>query len=219
MNDDRKGGLALIAGAVLLIVTMAFHPTGHDLFEPGKFEAMARLAAFAHALGLTSLFVTFLGALALTRRTDAADRLALAALVAYGFAALAGMIAATINGFVAPDLVRDILAGPARDDERWKDLLHYHAETNHAFAELLVVASSAAIVLWSAAILKNRSLARALGIYGLLLGPAVVLPVTSGHLHLDVHGFGLIVLLQSAWFVVAGILLWGRAATSSVAGG
>ena len=31
--------------------------------------------------------------------------------------------------------------------------------------------------------------------------------VLSGHLRLNVHGFGLIVLAQAVWFVVAGALL------------
>jgi len=46
------------------------------------------------------------------------------------------------------------------------------------------------------------------GIYGLLLGPVIILAVLSGHLRLGVHGIGLVVLGQAVWFVVAGVRLW-----------
>jgi hypothetical protein len=62
-------------------------------------------------------------------------------------------------------------------------------------------------VLWSAAILRSGALARALGLYGCALGPLTVLAFVSGHVRLDVHGFGLIVLGQAAWFTSAGELL------------
>jgi hypothetical protein len=88
----------------------------------------------------------------------------------------------------------------------------YNHRLNQAFARTYVVASSAAIVLWSASILRSRSLAPGVAIYGLLVGPAILLAVVSGHLRLDVHGFGLIVLPQAVWFVVAGARL-GRLKT------
>jgi len=44
--------------------------------------------------------------------------------------------------------------------------------------------------------------------YGCVLGPATLALVLSGHLSLGVHGFGMIVLRQTIWFVIAGVLLW-----------
>jgi hypothetical protein len=32
--------------------------------------------------------------------------------------------------------------------------------------------------------------------------------VLSGHVKLNVHGFGMVVFGQAAWFISAGILLW-----------
>lgn len=70
------------------------------------------------------------------------------------------------------------------------------------------MASSVAILVWSAAIWKSGNLARGLGIYGCILGPLTVLALFSGHLSLDAHGFGIVMLGQSVWFAVAGTLLW-----------
>ena len=102
MTDDRKGGLALIAGALGLLATMSIHPAGHELFEPGRLAAATLRAGQAHALALTTLPVSFLGALALTRRLSAPDRLGLAALVAHAFGLVAGMAACLLYTSPSP---------------------------------------------------------------------------------------------------------------------
>src|SRR5271165_1869301 len=85
MTDDRKSGLALIAGSVGLIITMALHPVGHDLLVPGQFDRIARLVVAVHTLALVCIPVMFLGAMGLSRRLASPDRLSLCAVVAYGF--------------------------------------------------------------------------------------------------------------------------------------
>jgi len=207
MNDDRLGGLALIAGAVAGLVTMSLHPTGHDLAAPGQFAVAAFRNAAVHGLAIASLPVSFLGALALSRRLESPARLATAALVVYGFALAAVMNAAVVAGFVAPRLVKGMIdaAGPARDG--WETLLDYNYFLNQAFARVYVVASFAAIFLWSLAIVRGRVLAAAVGVYGLVMAPVAVLAVASGHVRLGVHGFGLIMLVQALWLAAAGVLL------------
>ena len=71
--------------------------------------------------------------------------------------------------------------------------MEYNFLINQAFARIFVVASSSAIALWSFLIVKNRALSVAIGLYGLLLGPAVIIAMITGGLSLDVHGFGLII--------------------------
>jgi hypothetical protein len=207
MNDDRLGGLALIAGAVAGLVTMSLHPTGHDLAAPGQFASAALRNAAVHGLAIASLPVSFLGALALSRRLESPARLATAALVIYGFALAAVMNAAVVSGFVAPRLVRGMIdaAGPARDG--WQMLLDYNYFLNQAFARVYVVASFAAIFLWSLAIVRGRVLAAAVGVYGLVMAPVAILAVAAGHVRLGVHGFGLIMLVQALWLAAAGVLL------------
>jgi hypothetical protein len=207
MNDNRKSGLALITGMVGTIITMALHPTGHDLMAPGQFASMAQLNVAVHSLALVCIPILFLGALGLTQRLAAPNRLALSGLVLFGFAEVAVMIAATASGLVAPGLIHHIAADPGMAD-MWRAVLTLNGHLNQAFALVYVVASSVAIVLWSAAILKANIFARALGIYGCILGPLSVLGVLSGHLRLNVHGFGLIVLGQAIWFMTAGVMLW-----------
>jgi len=209
MTDDRKSGLALIAGSVGLIITMALHPVGHDLLVPGQFDRIARLVVAVHTLALVCIPVMFLGAMGLSRRLASPDRLSLCAVVAYGFAGVAAMNAAAVSGFVAPGIARQMAAATSTREavNAWSMLFTYSGTLNQAFAMVFVVASSAALVLWSAGILRNGVFSRGVGIYGCVLGPLTVVAVLSGHLRLNVHGFGLVVLGQAIWFVVAGVLL------------
>ena len=55
MTDDRKGGAALIAGAVLGLLTMSLHPSGRDLLATGQFSPTAFLAGLAHAIAIASM--------------------------------------------------------------------------------------------------------------------------------------------------------------------
>ncbi len=207
MGEERTGGLALILGSIGGIVTMALHPTGHDLLAPGAFDSVARLNVAVHALAIASLPVSFFGALALARRVATPDRLSIGALVVFGYAAVAALIAAATSGFVAPAFARGMLDASATVKERTHALLDYNAELNQAFAKIFTVGSSAAIALWSIAILRTRALASGIGLYGLLLGPAAIVGIVSGHLRLNVHGMGLVMFGQAIWFILVGILL------------
>lgn len=168
---------------------------------------MMQLNVAVHSLALVCIPILFLGALGLTRRLAAPNRLALSALVMYGFADVAVMIAAATSGLIAPGLFHHMAANPGMADA-WRAALALNGHINQAFAMIFVVASSAAIVLWSAAILRSSGFSRPLGIYGCIIGPLTVIAVLSGHIRLNVHGFGLVVLVQAIWFISAGILLW-----------
>src|SRR5437868_3464726 len=207
MTDDKKGGIALIAASFGGILTMGLHPTLRDLFAPGKLPPMALLLVAVHALSVVSMPVLFLGALALSRRLASPDRLALAALVVYGFALAAVLVAAVVDGFVVPSLARQIMTTAPPATEGWRIALYYNGLLNQSFARVFLVASSTSIVLWSVSILRSRTLSPSVAIYGLLVGPAVILAVVSG-LRLDPHGAGLLILGQSLWFIVVGTLLW-----------
>ena len=206
MTDDKKGGIALIAASLAGILTMSLHPTVRDLSAPDKLAPMALLLVAVHALAVASMPVLFLGALALSRRLASPDRLALAALVVYGFALAAVLVAAVVDGFVVPSLSREIMTAPPPATEEWR-IAHYNGLLNQSFARVFLVASSTSIVLWSVSILRSRTLAPSVAIYGLLVGPAVIAAVVSG-LRLDPHGAGSLILAQSLWFIVVGTLLW-----------
>ncbi len=201
--------MLLVAGCVAGLITMAFHPVaphGGGLPSSNELATLARLDRVVHGLALAGVAMTFLGALALTRRLAAGNRLALAALVLYGFAAVAIMSAAAMSGFVGADILSRMVEGDPKLESR-RMLLDYTFRLNQAFASIYTVGACAAIFLWSLTVVRGRQLATELGWYGLVVGLLIVLALFSGHLSLGVHGFGLVALAQSLWFIVAGILL------------
>jgi hypothetical protein len=207
MKDNRLGGIALIVGAVSGMITMSLHPVaGPHPITPAQFEKLATLMIGVHVLAIAGIPFSFLGALALMRRLDSPGRLALAGLVIYGLGLIAVMIAPAISGLVGTEIIRHVIERGA-DSEQWRALMTYNFLINQAFAKIFVVASCAAVALWSFTIVKSHSLPVAIGIYGLLLGPALVIAMVTGGLSLDAHGFGLIIFSQAIWFIIVGILL------------
>jgi hypothetical protein len=208
MTDNRMSGAALIAGMIASIITMAFHPTAHDVMGPDHSASTAMQVNVAvHSLVLLFIPIIFLGALGLTQRLASPNRLALCGLVFFGFGEVAIMIAAAASGLIAPGLFHHMAADPGMA-EMWHTALQLNGHINQAFALIFAVASSFAIVLWSAAILRSNIFSRTLGIFGCFLGPITIIAVVSGHIRLNVHGFGAIILGQAIWFISAGVLLW-----------
>ena len=174
--------------------------------NPDRFAAVARLSIAVHSLALVSMVVLFLGACGLWRWLSPSRYLAFAGLVTYGFATIAGMITGILNGFVAPRLIQRMLNHPEAK-QAWDMALTYSGELERPLAQVLVLASSVAILLWSIAILRRGLLARRLGIYGGIIALLIMPAVASGYVRLNVHGFGMVVVLQTIWFVIAGAQL------------
>jgi hypothetical protein len=185
----------MIAGAVMGLVTMAFHPTGGG-------EPLLSLAV--HALAIAGVPVLFYGGWVLTRRLSEGGPLAELALAFYGVSAVATLLAATASGLLAPDLIARAggLQGEARAAA--DAVMHYNFALNQAFAKVLVAASSVAIGLWSMEIVRTRLMRRATGLFGCVVAAIVLLALFSGHLTLGVHGFGAVVLAQAVWLILAG---------------
>lgn len=183
---------------------MALHPSGGGILTPAQYERFAIMNVVAHSLAIASMPVSFLGTFALTRRLQSPDRLSISALVVYGFALIAGMLTATASGFIATPLVGGATTAATELNHA---LYHYTGLWNQAFARFLAVGSSTAILLWSLAILRNRRLSARAAYYGIPVGILIVLFAGSGSVKLDVHGFGLVMILQSVWFISVGTLL------------
>lgn len=195
MRREALGGWAMIAGAVMGLVTMGFHPTG------GGHAALARAV---HALAITAAPIAFYGGWVLTRRLSAAGALSELALAFYGLSAVATLLATVASGFLASDLFAQVAATQGEARAAAAAVLHYNGASNQAFAKVLVGASSVAIGLWSMEIVRTGLMRRAAGILGCAVAVVTLLALFSGHLTLDVHGFGAVVLLQAVWLIMVG---------------
>ena len=208
-RNDRFPATLLIASALAGVVVMALHPTVHGLMSPETGPRLTGVNVFVHSLALATVPALFFGLLALTRRLGATD-LSIAALVAWGFGGVAVTSAAVASGFVAPGVIARIVGESGSKVPQ--AFLLYTGLWNQGFAKVYLVASCAAILLWSAAILRGAGMPRAAGIAGVVLAGAVLVAFFTGHLGLDVHGFGVMTLAQSIWLVwIGAAMLRGKA--------
>lgn len=208
MTDDRKSGIALIAGSLGGVLTMAIHPTAGGPLTSAQAEHLAMTSAIAHSLAMVSFVLLFLGACGLVRRIAAPDRMAFSGLVVYGVASVAVLIAAAVSGFIVPDLMRLMARDVTAAAQQWKLMITSIFQINQAFARIYSVAASLAIILWSVSALRSGGLGRKVAVYGCVIAPLLILGIVTGHLRMDVHGMGAVVLGQSIWFVVAGMEMY-----------
>src|SRR5207302_8141922 len=103
MPQERRAAIVLLIGVVAPLLIMGMHPTGGDITRGGA--RLVLINHVVHGVALAAQPVVFLGLLGLWRsvRSDVAT----AALVFYAFVIVAILSAATLSGFVAPDLVTD----------------------------------------------------------------------------------------------------------------
>ena len=194
-----------------MIITMAVHPTGH--ITQAQLDSAIRMLIIVHSFALFLIPVQFLGAWGLSRRLAGTVRLEVVGLVFYAMALIAVMSAAVADGLVTPSVFRKIVesANSEASVNTWQMFSRYTFAWNQAYAQVFVAASSAAILAWSVAMWKSGTFSRGLGIYGCILSIATVAVLFSGHLVLDAHRFGAVVLGQAIWFVIAGAKLWNEA--------
>jgi hypothetical protein len=206
VKRDVPSGTVLIVGAVTTMVVMAFHPTGQTPITRENFPSQALLNVTVHSLALVAVPTLFLGLLGLARRLGPSD-VTTAALVAYGFGAVAIMSAAVASGLVVTGVIDQIFNGPPDARAVNQVLLTYTHLLNQGFAKVNLVASSVAILLFSTGIWRSGRLARAAAVAGAVIGAGLLLAFFSGRLGLDAHGFGIVTFVQSLWLIWLGVLL------------
>src|SRR5262245_13059246 len=212
MQRELTSGILLITSAAAGVVVMALHPQAHALLSGSGGPGVARPHVIVHSAAMASMPVLFLGLLGLARRLGSGD-LTAAALVVQALAAIAGTNAAVTSGLVATPLFGRLQAGAGSEGEVNRALLDLTSHVLHGFADVYLVASFVAVLLWSAAILRSGRMPRAAGIAGLVLGAAVLLGFLGGHLRLDVHHVLVVTLAQSAWLAWVGAHLCRGAAS------
>lgn len=209
MNTNRFAALALVAGSLAGLLIMALHPTGGDIAADPSGHALM-IAKAVHWLGIIAQPLLLAGTLHLTLKLRSRAPLAIGAFVFYAVGGIAVVFAAAASGIVSPGVMEGMHGSGEGATLAMENYAHYTFLWNQAFAGIYVVLSGIAVALWSIAILRGRELPAALGAYGLVLGVALVIGLASGHLSLGVHGFGLVILGESIWFIWSAVVLWRR---------
>ena len=199
-GEARIAGIVLVAATLLSILMMAHHPSA-STHDPASLAAdiasTATLSRVVHGVLIALIgfelyaFVVFAG------RLPAGRSAARAGLVAYAIGAGAMIGAALISGFVVSSL--GIYYAGVADPAPFVDFARLSMTGNQALAKLGVIATSAAIVLWAIALLRDST------------GIAPAIALLAGWVRLDVHGMLVVVLGQAIWNLAAGAeLIRGR---------
>lgn len=204
MRIDRLAGVALIVGTLAGLVTMAFHPTGHELLQ--DFERVALINRVVHSLAIAGTITTVYGLVGLRRQLEDRRSLADAALVAYAFGAVAVMFAAIASGYVQTHLAALQLEAGDAGRAAWEPVRDFTWAFNQACTKVFVVAGSIGIALFSLAMRTDQRFGQALGVIGVLIGLMAIVSTVAG-LPMNIHGFGAIVLGHGIWLVWTGVRL------------
>src|SRR5438067_5512532 len=215
MTDERKSGIALIAGSLGGILTMAIHAVAGGSLTSDQVGHLSLVSGIAHSIAMVSVLLLFLGACGLTRSIAAADRLAFAALVTFGFACVAVLVATAVSGFSVPAIMKHMVRDVPANARQWQIVIDGIFQINQAFSRIYSVAASLAIILWSASALRNGGFGRGIATYGWVISALIMVAIGVGHLRLDVHGMAVVLLAHTIWFIVVGYQLRSQAAASA----
>ncbi len=212
--EGRVWQLALIVGAVVLTLLMLAHPEGvhaaHGSTEgqsgyTSGDDAMQLLSYVVHGGAVAATILIAFGMLGLGWRLGLQRPLILLAVVVFFFAAVAVMLAAMLNGFVAPKLVGALMANKITMDEA-RLIGSYNWWFNQALANFHTVAGSTTILLLSLGWPSWKPLHVGLRILGLAIGIALPALFLFGPFKMDVHGAALAAVAINTWFVLAALL-------------
>jgi hypothetical protein len=197
-------GTALMVSIAMIIFTMVLHPSG------GSIEYIQKIATtiiVSHSIAIIAMPLTLLGFWGLTRKLEDESMISLAAFVVGCLGLFAGVCAAAINGLALPLFVNRYIGATPEAMEAIKPIIKYSSSLNHAFDFIFMGSCCLAILLWSIAILKTRSLPRWLGWTGIILVASVAIIAATGFTLVDLKGFRIFIGGLVTWLFLAAFCL------------
>jgi len=200
-NSEKSAGLSLMIGSFLMIVTMVLHPVGGDFHHMVR---IVNIGTISHAIGLLSIPFALYGYWGIMAKMEEEIFLSRVAFSFISLGLVAIMIAATLNGLVLTQLVRNY-AGAS--DEVISDLTPIfrliHA-FNLANDYIYIAAVGISTLFWSIAMLRVKKFPAWLAYLGIVLVLAMVISALTGFVFTDVAGFRAFIIGTTAWTIAAG---------------
>jgi hypothetical protein len=214
IRNGRFAGRLLIAVSLLEVLAMAHHPSvaAHDV--AGAVQEIGRMSALTgtvHGALIALMLVSFYCLSEFCLQRGMRRPLVRAGLIAYATGVIAMIGAATVSGFIITDLAAHLTDTTPAGQQISAQLLTLCHMLNQTLAKIGVVAMSVGIAFWSIGLLHDRGFARWIGGLGCVIGLLPIAGLALGVLHLDVRGMGAAVLLQTAWSIGLGVLIYRQA--------
>jgi len=208
MRQEKVHGLVLIASSLVLLVMNVTHP-GHLPDTRAALERVGLVAAIAHSLAILGVWLALWGLAGLSRFLGLERPMVVGALIAYALAAAGITVAAALDGFVTPQLALQALAADDATRATLHSLIGFCVLAASSLTRIYMLLGAAAIAMWSWAI-GAGAYSRGLPVLGALVALIALGTTFGGPAYISVHVLLLLVLVQSAWMVWAGMVLLGR---------
>ena len=209
----RVAGVAIVASAVLALAAVARHPTVSAAHGPA--DVLAQIVALSvadevvHGVLIVLVGVLFYGFTVFSLRRGLDHGTVLGGLIAYALASVGMIGAALIDGFVIPALGARYASASPQNAAMAMHLLAAAAATIQVLSKFAIAATAVALALWSVGLVRATGGLRAAGLIGLASAvlPVIVLVMTR---QLNPHSLGVILSIQTIWYVAVGVLLIRR---------
>jgi len=192
----KSSGIALVLGAILMILTMALHPVG------GDFEHLLKIASMgiiAHSIGILSIPISVFGYWGLLKQTESKSVFSRVGFVFTVSSMFAVLIAAAINGLVLPLFIQDYQMAAPEVVDTIQPILSYNFAINQTFDYIFIGFTLLGVSSWSIAILQTQVFPKWLGYYGIALSSIAILLILSDFFFLDVFGFRIFIFGFVSW--------------------
>jgi len=204
MSFEKSAGIALIAGTVLLVLTMVLHPSGGSLAYLLK---IAKIIIISHSIALLALPFLAVGFWGLTKKMGTDSFFSVTAFSMVSFALIAGMIAAAMNGLALPFYIQDYKQASPNVIESLKPIVKNNLAINHAFDFIFIGAMWLAVLLWSIEIILTRKIPVWIGFLGMALFVLAIVMLAFGFVFVNLHGFRIFVLGTVIWIASVAMVL------------
>ena len=200
----KLSGYCLLIGSLLMVLTMLLHPSGGDMQHILK---ISRIAIISHSLGLLSTVFTAFGFYGLASAVMTQSRISFLGLSFAGFALVAVLLAALLNGLVLPMYVMQQSGIAEEKQDTIKLIIQYGVTINAALDYVFIAGYSVAMLIWSAGMLRTEKFPARLGIWGILLVGISMIAALFQLNFISVTGFTVYVIGIVSWIVSAAIIL------------
>lgn len=201
MSIARHARTMISAGIIASLLTMLFHPTGQSVLADAQAGGPNLIARGTHLLAIVAQPLLLTGMGVVSWQLRARPALAGLGFVSYLLAAFSLIIAAVMSGLVAPRLAEIMVEVSAADRDGVMQQWYLSHNYNQAFAQVAVLLTGLAILSWSSAMRAVERFPAGLAWYGIIIGATGTVGGLLNLFPLDIHRFGLIVLVQSSWML------------------
>jgi hypothetical protein len=206
----RSAGFTLVACAALAIFFMLHHPStgAHELAQAlDEIRDEGAISAWVHGLLILVMVGIWFGAFGLTRMLGTERELTIVAFLFFSLGTLAYCLAAMVSGFIVPAIGARYAGTPGAEMQQALGMLRVSFISNQAFANAGLVGTSAGIFIWSLELGVHKTAYRWLGFVGALAGLVPLVMMVTGNLTLHLAGMTWVVVAQSAWYAMAGVVM------------